>query len=1131
MGGVEESQHALGIHGLDTPELSMAGFVAVLNMGAGVTRPQTMVHATMHRTLVNAAVQAREKDFYVGTSLFASNRSRRKANLKSLRMFWVDLDAYDVRKTDEFIERLLARAYFAGIPHPSLIVDSGRGLYLKWFLDKSLPDTHLAEWQDVQDRLNKLFLDLGADFNAKDACRVLRVVDTVNSKVDPQGGNGRTGVVRVIWKSGRRHSFQSLHDPLHLIDDEAPMCNRKAGAKAAHQVGGPGPSGLILPPNARGDIAILQDYALARQPSFELEARSKAAGKGNGFSARTLPWYRWLDIRDLLLMRVQATGGTGVAEGSRDLTLLWMVNFLAQAGVVNSRNVYQEIDWLLQAFDGVGFPGERGFEHPRLSGALNTLIRRIKASEDGQRYRFAGSLWDPKYTPSNDYLINLFGITSDEMGAMRTLIDQNEKRVRSDKKVEGRAQRRSARHSWQSAALRARDEIATARQAGDEAVPERKECAAIAEKVGRPPKTVRAFLRRHDDKLALAAARIAGKAPPKVYKKAAAAEPGPEELLKREQLDEKLRHERLAASLRPNGYEGDGSPEDLRAWIAARQAFGRAQMERNAALVAEEARAKQEEGVRNLNEILGRVMRYGRGVPREPDSSACLPGGITQAAPQGVQGVSAPSLDTDRQGMAAPDDCSRRQAGDAPRSLTRVAEVMAETIFRKLHSLRENPPTIALAQETMNPLPSAESVDPSAGAERMVSKRALLEKARKAQKKGALPPSANDPSIAASVAPATVTGPASAAYIAKGVIPPDLLESSGDLASEPAGMPDLDDGYLDSFADGDEHAPREPPPSALHESPAAAAPVAPRTPPILAFSRGAMPGAPPSAPRGFGFNRPGLSPAPGVGAALAKSQNTSQAAAPAGLAFAGRPAAAPTKPLGFGAPQRLSPDQARVNGQRQDFAKFFEEPQFGDDGIPTTYPTRAVWPHDDLPAGSNYTHEEWESARAADEEFPAGHVVVELQVGNPVQSALIKVPRKAAPVTAAAAPPIARTAVVDGKIVKQDPYPGIDDPMADAIADTIVVSRKSPIAEEVRGAVEGGIETSRGGVSSYFRFIRPRSHYTDPDKFIYLNSKLQMSGSLGEVGARMAEPVDERTEATVATPEQEDAETAEAPRA
>jgi hypothetical protein len=111
--------------------------------------------------------------------------------------------------------------------------------------------------------------------------------------------------------------------------------------------------------------------------------------------------------------------------------------------------------------------------------------------------------------------------------------------------------------------------------------------------------------------------------------------------------------------------------------------------------------------------------------------------------------------------------------------------------------------------------------------------------------------------------------------------------------------------------------------------------------------------------------------------------------------------------------------------------------------------------------------------------------------------------------------------------------------MADAIADTIVVSRKSPIAEEVKGAVEGGIEIANGGVSSYFRIIRPRNHYSDPEKFIYINSKLRMSASLSEVGARMAPMVPESPADAIVEqgqhepaeqPEPEELEAAEAPR-
>jgi hypothetical protein len=1110
VGGVHETALAYGVHGLTAQEQSRFGYMAVLNLGSDAKRRQSMHHVSLHQEIIAAAERMRLPDFYVSNALFASKSSRRAWNVKTLQVCWVDLDCYThgIVPTDEFVDSLLARAHFAGLPHPSHVVSSGRGLYLKWLLDKPVPDSLLPQWKEVQRRLTQLFVDLGADVKAIDAARVLRVVNTVNGKVCGTVGGDDRGVVRVVWDSNRRHSFEALFEAVSLFDEQTTIAIRKAGAKVGHRVGA---SAFVpnfkLPAGAMGDVGHLTAYMGARLGNKCLWGKGEKRGRFD----LPLSLARALDLRDLAIMRCRANGSTGIPEGSRDLFLFWLATLFAQGGLINSRNIYDEVNDLIRAFDGAGLGGPRGFLHPQQSGSLNTLISRIKASEAGHRVRFAGGEWDPRYTPSNEYFINVFGITSDEMPGMRTIIDQGEKRARADRKVEGRAERRDVRSTWQADVLRIRDDLVAAREAGDTSVPERKIASSIASKLSLEAQTVRAFLRRHDDAAALKEARRTGKAPPRAYRKPA--ELGAEELEERNRRNEKRKHARLVAGIRKNGYTGDGSPEDVQAWFDAKKAAFQAEMARNAAAVVEEARAKKEEGLRTMNAQLERLMRRvteSAGVPNVLDHLA--DGSDLASQPAAVGPVSV--------------DPGNHTAAAVDQPVTSEAKDLAQ-IFREIGLLRDNPANQNSPSIMNTPTASPSSPDEPtavASAPRKTSKRALLDKARKAQAKEALPASANDPLIDGSASTQVQARPVSAAQIAMSVIPPDLLESGGESAAdEPdrAGMPDLDDGYLDSFADGDAPTVGQPPPMA------SAAPIAAsRPPPVLAFTRGTKPGSPAAAPgRGFGFNRPSSPPAPGAPSA--------PASAPAGFSVR-KPAVLPSKPLGFGAPARLSTDQARVNGQSQDFAKLFDEPQYGDDGLPATYPAPNVWPHNDLPAGSRYTPEEWAHAREPDPELPTGHVVVELQVGNPVSSALIKVPRKAAPESSEK--PVARTVVIDGKVVKQEPYRGIDDPMADAIADTIVVSRKSPIAAEARGAVEGGIEIAHGGVSSYFRIIRPRNHYSDPEKFIYINSKLHMTGSVSEAGARMATKgpeslVDETAEQDRQQEhEQEELETAEAPR-
>ena len=279
MDGVHESSSCLGILGMSDLQLASAGYTVYFNLNPAAKKRQMIRHASMHREIVAAAEQSRERDFYSAAALFRSKASRSKSNVKSLQVCWVDLDCYKngIVPTDDFVERLVDRAVFAGIPRPTHIVHSGRGLYIKWLLDAPVPDSHLEMWELVQLRLNQLYEDVGADIAARDSARVLRVVNTVNSKVVGQEGSDRSGLVRVTWEGGQRYSFESLLRAASLLDNQIATDIKKAGAKVAHQVG----AGITLldfslPESARGSIVLLRDYGAMRQPSFDLEEMSKA---------------------------------------------------------------------------------------------------------------------------------------------------------------------------------------------------------------------------------------------------------------------------------------------------------------------------------------------------------------------------------------------------------------------------------------------------------------------------------------------------------------------------------------------------------------------------------------------------------------------------------------------------------------------------------------------------------------------------------------------------------------------------------------------------------------------------------------------------------------------------------------
>ncbi len=106
---------------------------------------------------------------------------RDKAHLLQLRMLWQDLDGVnDVEATIKAIDKLVMDRK---IPKYHKIVNSGRGLHIKWIIrDYSGSPRNIKAWESLQRYLYKQLKGLGADRNALDVARVLRVPGTINSK-------------------------------------------------------------------------------------------------------------------------------------------------------------------------------------------------------------------------------------------------------------------------------------------------------------------------------------------------------------------------------------------------------------------------------------------------------------------------------------------------------------------------------------------------------------------------------------------------------------------------------------------------------------------------------------------------------------------------------------------------------------------------------------------------------------------------------------------------------------------------------------------------------------------------------------------------------------------------------------
>ena len=107
---------------------------------------------------------------------------RRLECIKELNFVYIDLDYYKTKYTKEQVIMNLEANYFNKIiPTTNYIIDSGRGLALLWNINK-VPSQALPLWKAIQEYLYHQLKEFGADRQALDATRILRVPGSINSK-------------------------------------------------------------------------------------------------------------------------------------------------------------------------------------------------------------------------------------------------------------------------------------------------------------------------------------------------------------------------------------------------------------------------------------------------------------------------------------------------------------------------------------------------------------------------------------------------------------------------------------------------------------------------------------------------------------------------------------------------------------------------------------------------------------------------------------------------------------------------------------------------------------------------------------------------------------------------------------
>lgn len=225
-------QTALSFVGLDS-----LNHVSELHKGSSFSIQQLVdgewyegIAKPFNQLIENINFLADADDIYLSQQSVIPFKRRCVDNISKLGCYWVDLDCYSVGLTqDEALSESLNIIKNQTLPTPSLIADSGRGLYLIWVLSRPVSLTRnvpnrakrIAAWQNTENKLIELFKPVGSDPKASDAARVLRLAGTTNSKSD--------STVR-YWQSGNKlKSFDELSSALNKPSpDIKPAFEQKA---------------------------------------------------------------------------------------------------------------------------------------------------------------------------------------------------------------------------------------------------------------------------------------------------------------------------------------------------------------------------------------------------------------------------------------------------------------------------------------------------------------------------------------------------------------------------------------------------------------------------------------------------------------------------------------------------------------------------------------------------------------------------------------------------------------------------------------------------------------------------------------------------------------------------------------
>jgi hypothetical protein len=309
---------------------------------------------------------------------------------------YVDIDTYNIDRflgvsPNDIVEEILSFCRDNHIALPSMIIDSGRGLYLKYLWSTQVNGKAGGRAIAVNRKLVEMFAQFGADPKCVDMSRILRVVGSVNTK------NGRT--CNIVWMaqatnggSVMTYEFDSFaNEVLPYTYEEVKEFRRKKGEL----------------------ISLNQTKSLKKVRS--------------GVRGTEVCWFQfhWKVLMDLQKLKQLRYNGGYVRKSMRDIFGFLGAVQLAHV-IPNDSDLYHEIRcWVSQ-----NSLLSESYTQKELLRACSTLLARLKEKRAGKYQLYEGKKVSCVYTYTIKKMVELLKITSDEMSEMLVLIDAEEKKRR-----------------------------------------------------------------------------------------------------------------------------------------------------------------------------------------------------------------------------------------------------------------------------------------------------------------------------------------------------------------------------------------------------------------------------------------------------------------------------------------------------------------------------------------------------------------------------------------------------------------------------------------------------------------------------------------------------------------------------